>query len=434
MTDILKQIDSFKEDAEKLQPVKPELEKIFWDKFRLEFNYNSNHIEGNTLTYGHTQLLLLFDKIGGDYSLRELEEMKAHDVALKLVKEAALDKEQGLTEKFIKEINELILVRPFYNEAITPDGRPAKRLIQPGKYKQYPNSVRLQNGEMFNYASPEETPAYMGDLIEWYRKEEDSKELHPVQLAALFHYRFVRIHPFDDSNGRTARLMMNYILVRNGFVPLVIESEYKKYYLIALNEADTGNIKAFAEYISKLSLRWQELYLKALKGEKIEEARDIEKEIELFKKDLKAKLDSDISLIKKIHQFSFLPLVEKLKDMLSKLDQFYDSTHISTAATDEFGKQVDIYNILDDISSAKAKAYRFVFSYHHIGYKASKKNINYSSECTLTIFQYNYQIEIDPAKKAITIKNNEYLTHDQIEELCSLAARKEFEFIKEIPL
>ena len=80
--------------------------KSFWDKYRLEFNYNSNHIEGNTLTYEHTQLLLLFDKVVADYSLRELEEMKAHDVAVKMINDTAFENTHLLTEKFIKEINE----------------------------------------------------------------------------------------------------------------------------------------------------------------------------------------------------------------------------------------------------------------------------------------------------------------------------------------
>ena len=188
MSATLQQIDALKEEASQLHPAKPEFEKAFWDKFRLEFNYNSNSLEGNTLTYGHTELLLLFDKVGSDdYSLRELEEMKAHDVAMKMIREAALDPSHELTEKFIREINEVILVRPFYKEAITPDGQPTRRLIAPGMYKKEPNSVRLENGEIFNYTPPEETPSQMGDLLQWLRIEGEKKEFHPVQIAALFH-------------------------------------------------------------------------------------------------------------------------------------------------------------------------------------------------------------------------------------------------------
>jgi Fic family protein len=389
-------------------------------------------MEGNTLTYGHSQLLLLFDRISGDYTGREIEEMKAHDVALKMVREMSADPETDLSEKLVREINELILVRPFYNKAITPDGKSTRRLITPGEYKKQPNSVLLQDGEMFYYASPEETPAMMGDLIQWYKNEKD--KIHPVQLAALFHYKLVRIHPFDDSNGRTTRLVMNYILMKNGYSPLVIESKKKEQYLSALNKADVGDINAFSDYIAGLSIRWQEIYLKAMKGEKIEESDDAEKEIELFKKDLKIKLNSDITEIKKIHQFSFLPLTEKLNDKLSKLNEFYDSTETASVAIDEFGSRADIYTVVDDISIAKAKASRLIFTYQHWGYKGSKNKINYSTECILTLLQKTYQIEIKPANTIITLNNNEYLSSEQIEELCASAFKKEFAFMKEIPV
>jgi Fic family protein len=327
LSSTIKQIDSLKKEADALKSVKPEFEQKFWDKYRLEFNYNSNHIEGNTLTYGHTQLLLLFDKVVGDYTLRELEEMKAHDVALRFVKEAALDPQHILTEKFIKEINQTILVRQYFKEAITEDGQPTRRLIEPGQYKKHSNSVRLENGEIFHYASPEETPAQMGDFIEWVRKEEESKELHPVQLAARVHYRFVRIHPFDDSNGRTSRLLMNYFLMRYGYAPLVIESADKKNYLTALNRADVGDIEAFVNYISDQSLRWQQLYTRAAKGKTIEEYNDVYKEIEL----LKHKIDYTTQperifsnqTLKIVYSKSLQPFLIQVFDKLSTFDNYF---------------------------------------------------------------------------------------------------------------
>lgn len=280
---LFNQIDNLKGEAEKAKPYNPKFEQAFWSKFRLEFNYNSNHIEGSTLTYGHTQLLLLFDKVVADYNMRELEEMKAHDLAWKIIKEECQSKEHILTEKFIKEINELILVRPFFKDAITPEGQPTKRLIEPGNYKKYPNSVLLENGEIFKYASPEETPALMGELIEWFRHEDSIKQMHPVQLAALIHYRFVRIHPFDDSNGRTSRLLMNYVLMRNEYAPIVIKSSEKKAYLTALNKADIGDIDSFIKYIAELVLEWQNRFNTAIKGVSIEEQDDIYKEISILK-------------------------------------------------------------------------------------------------------------------------------------------------------
>src|ERR1700753_3671010 len=181
-----------------LRPLKTEDQNRLDKKFRLEFNYNSNHIEGNTLTYGETELLLLFDDTIGNHNMREYEETKAHDVAYHMVEELAKDNERPLTEQIIKNLNEIILVRPYWKEAITPDGQNTRRQISVGNYKEYPTSVRLQNGEIFEYASPAETPIQMQGLIEWYRDEKNS--LHPATLATMLHYKFVRIHPFDDGN------------------------------------------------------------------------------------------------------------------------------------------------------------------------------------------------------------------------------------------
>ena len=112
-----------------LQPLKAEDQNRLDKKFRLEFNYNSNHIEGNTLTYGETELLLLFDDtIGNHKSLREYEETKAHDVAYKLIEEWAKDIERPLTEQIIKNLNKLFLYVCIgrmlsHREAKIPAGR-----------------------------------------------------------------------------------------------------------------------------------------------------------------------------------------------------------------------------------------------------------------------------------------------------------------------
>jgi Fic family protein len=121
--DLPEHIDKLKKQLTRLQPLSAENQQRLDKKFRLEWNFNSNHIEGNTLTYSETELLLIFDQTKGNHELREYEEMKGHDVALKLFYDLAFDKERNLTEKFIREINEILLVRPFYKEAIPPMGK-----------------------------------------------------------------------------------------------------------------------------------------------------------------------------------------------------------------------------------------------------------------------------------------------------------------------
>jgi Fic family protein len=201
------------------QPIEPNLKRQMDQQFMIDFNYNSNHLEGNTLTYGQTKLLLLFGDTIGNASIQDYEEMKAHNVGLELMKTAALDKERTLSETFIRELNKIILVRDFWKTSRDGDFR---YQIRVGRYKTRPNSVITPTGEVFDYASLEETPMLMSDLVGWYNEEERKGALSPVELAALFHYRYIRIHPFEDGNGRIARLLANYILLRHNYPMIVI--------------------------------------------------------------------------------------------------------------------------------------------------------------------------------------------------------------------
>lgn len=207
-------------------------------RFTVEYNYNSNHLEGNTLTYGQTELLLLFGKVSGEGHLKDFNDMKASEVSVKIMKEEAANKKDPLTQNFIRTLHHTLL-REDYTECRTlPNGVQTSFVIHAGQYKTRPNSVITRYGDRFEYASPEETPALMSDLVDWYNEEERKGELSPVELAALFHYRYIRIHPFEDGNGRIARLMVNYILSRHGWPMIVVRSRKKQEYLEALHQTD----------------------------------------------------------------------------------------------------------------------------------------------------------------------------------------------------
>src|SRR5215831_11743496 len=111
MNSAIERIEHLRKELQSLLPMKAEDQQRLDKKFRLEFNYNSNHIEGNTLTYGETALLLLYDDTKGNHTFREYEEMKSHDVAFEMIKEWGKDRERPLTETQIKNLNEIILVR-----------------------------------------------------------------------------------------------------------------------------------------------------------------------------------------------------------------------------------------------------------------------------------------------------------------------------------
>lgn len=235
-------------------------------RFTVDFNYNSNHIEGNTLTYGQTELLLLFGKVIGEAEVRDIHEMTASNVGLKMMGEEAAMKEMPLSQHFIRMLHKTLLREDYTVYRNLPGGQQTSYVIHAGQYKTRPNSVITRYGDRFDYASPEETPSLMTDLVDWYNEEEKLGKLSPVELAALFHYRYIRIHPFEDGNGRIARLMVNFILSRHNYPMIVVRSRKKQEYLEALHQADMyvgpvpsegahaelKDIKPFMKYFTEL--------------------------------------------------------------------------------------------------------------------------------------------------------------------------------------
>lgn len=281
LDEVIGKIDRLKQEWEAAQPLTTADRDRLWRKLRLEWNYNSNHIEGNTLTYGETELLLIFGQTEGGHTFREYEEMKAHDLAIDFVRELARAP-QPVTEGDVRSLNKLLLKEPFWKTAATFDGEATRKQIIPGEYKTSPNNVRTTTGEIFQFADPIDVPARMSALIAWLRHALESGEDDVTRIIGKLHHEFVLIHPFDDGNGRVARLLVNYVLYRLGYPPVIIKSKDKRNYLAALNRADVGDLDAFVLYLAN-ELVWSlEVSLKAARGESIEEPDDVDKEVAIF--------------------------------------------------------------------------------------------------------------------------------------------------------
>ena len=240
-----------------LQPLSERDQEMLSRRFTIDFNYNSNHIEGNTLTYGQTEILLLFGKIVGEAEVRDVQEMTASNVGLKMMKEEALLRDIPLTQNFIRTLHKTLLREDYTVYRNIPGGETTSYVIHAGQYKTRPNSVITRYGDRFEYASPEETPALMTDLVNWYNEAEQSEKYTPVELAAIFHYRYIRIHPFEDGNGRMARMMANYILIRHGYPMIVVRSRKKNEYLEALHKTDltVGATPSLGAHASKRNIQ-----------------------------------------------------------------------------------------------------------------------------------------------------------------------------------
>ena len=239
----------------KCRPLPKENEEALWRWIRMRFSHLSNSFEGNTLTYSETRLLLIHGRAAGNHQLREYEEMKAHDAAFEYARRLA-EEERPIGEADIRDLNRICLKEPFYAKAQTPDGGTARKKIIPGKYKTLPNHVLTKTGELFQFALPEETPLLMADLAKWMqawlKKSREERSVDLVPFLAELHKRFISIHPFDDGNGRVVRLLINCILIRLDFLPMILSD--REEYIKAVEFSDVGDIsrleKLFADNIA----------------------------------------------------------------------------------------------------------------------------------------------------------------------------------------
>ena len=444
---MIRQLENLIAEYKKLQPLSEETQKKLDQKFRLEFNFNSNHLEGNTLTYGETKLLLIFDQVKSNHEMRELEEMKAHDVALAMIKQEAADKDKPLTERFIRELNETILFRDFWKDAITPDGQSTRRKIKVGQYKEYPNSVIQSNGEVFEYASPQETPILMGELVDWYNAEVEKGEFTAIQLAALLHYKYIQIHPFDDGNGRVARLLVNYVLFRYDLPPVIIKTDDKKNYLRALQQADSGDLPVFVDYMIN-QLAWSvDISIRAAKGENIEEQSDWEKHLDLFKKGIEYKgnkvTEKSKNLIEDILNNIIEPFIKIYKQKISQFDSLFIEHNFGAYWNDVPFENDDISKFLIELRDAiknqdrnnkkLTKAQNFSIYYRFINLKKphiKKKKILNSDTVSFRFEENAYTIKF--GKTTITRLYTEILTEEEMNEIISAIAKDLLEQIQKI--
>ena len=276
---IIEEIDRLKGELDKLRPLPADVVGRIEQKLRLDSNYHSNAIEGNSLTIGETRSLILHGLTAHGKPMRDHLDIEGHDEAVKAI-EDAVKRNEELNEVFIRNLHKVLLKEPYEIDAITPEGQPTKRLISIGEYKTQPNNVRTSTGEIYYYTPPDQVKPAMSDLLDWYRENEGE---HPIIIAATFHYRFVRIHPFDDGNGRMARLLMNMILIKHGYTVAIIPIEERDQYIQTLEQVDKSeDLAEFITYVAHCCEYALNLHLKAARGEDIEDVEDIDKEIAIF--------------------------------------------------------------------------------------------------------------------------------------------------------
>lgn len=239
------ELDQFRDQNSGLPPA---LVSNLEDWFRIELTYTSNAIEGNTLTRQETALVVEKGLTVGGKSLQEHLEATNHAKALDWVRSLIGSRKKTVSEKDILEIHNLILKGIDDNHA--------------GHYRSV--AVRISGSQVI-LPNPMKVPDLMEDFSKWLKR---SREIHPVELAAEAHYRLVTIHPFVDGNGRTARLLMNLILLLHGYPPAIIRKRDRLPYIKSLEKAQLGGSKTdYQTLIAKAVDRSLEIYLKAIRKE-----------------------------------------------------------------------------------------------------------------------------------------------------------------------
>lgn len=207
--------------------------------FEVDYAHNSTAIEGNTLSLIETKVLLEDEISVGNKSLREIYEVVNHNKAFSYVKKCISDN-KPLDENIVKDIHSILM----------------ENILVGGVYRNV--EVRITGAK---HKPPAPSEMYY-QIKEFFSNMNSKSDLNPIELAAWTHAEFVKIHPFVDGNGRTSRLIMNYQLLRNGFLPVSVNKEDRLEYFNYLEEyAVNDNLALFADFIAELEEQQLDEYL-----------------------------------------------------------------------------------------------------------------------------------------------------------------------------
>lgn len=230
-----------KRELDAARPLPSEIVRKLHEQMQIEYTYNSNAIEGNTLSLRETQLVIEEGITVSRKSLREVLEAKNHPEAITYVEELS---KRSILEEDVLKVHELLL------KGVDETA---------GSYRT--GQVRI-TGADFMPPSPQQIKSTIAKTLEWLHMNPD--ELRPIELAAAFHHKLVYVHPFFEGNGRVARLLMNCVLLRSSYPFVVILRNDRGRYYRTLREADHGNLSPFVNFVARCVERSLNLYLTAI--------------------------------------------------------------------------------------------------------------------------------------------------------------------------
>ena len=414
-----------------LLPMKKDDEDHLWQKFRLDWNYNSNRIEGNSLTYAETHALFILGTVPKRLK-RDIREMKAHDVGIEYLRGLAND-ERPISENDICELNKIIFKQNYWITTETEDGNVTQREIVPGTYKKTSNYVVLRGGGIHKFSEPFEVKARMASTVKSIRTYVKKPDSSLPKFLAELHHDFINTHPFDDGNGRVCRMLLNYVCLKLGWPPVIIKDKYKDDYLLALEQSDDGNLAAL-ETLMKSELEWSlKKAISAARGEDIEDADDNDKEIQNFVNEHTQIYRTDNN-VERLHFNCTIPLMEKLENKITQFEQLFDVFDKTLQATD-FLYKIQNKQMLDRKT--------LNFAYYLREYKSDVYNADIQTNISVIVSSHHYKINCEvrshngQQSKLIDFSQTDYnvpIREDTIDKFCSNIGRAILEIVKEYKL
>ncbi len=255
---LLNVTDQLNKRVQVIRKENPELWSTLLTKLRVDWTHHSTSLEGSTLSRGETHFFLMEGLTVEGKPFKDFLDARNHAEAIDFLYDI-LNNRRLITEGLIKELNALLLAGVTYTWARDAMGQAVKKKATPGQYKTQSNHVLQADGTIHQYVDPVHVDTEMAALVDWLQA--NMMTYHPLIVAAMVHYHLVRIHPFDDGNGRGARILMNLVLLNHRFFPVIIHTERKRAYLDALQQADSGDLVPFIYFLAQELITTQERVL-----------------------------------------------------------------------------------------------------------------------------------------------------------------------------
>ncbi len=407
---LLARVDALRDEIDAMRPLSEEQVGRAMQRLRIEWTYHSNAIEGNSLTYGETRALLMEGVTAHGKPLKDHLDIERHrDVVLYI--EAFVNSDESLRVDFVKEIHHRLMGDEYEIEVELPDGRRERRMRRGGDYKEHPNNVRTPTGEIHFYAPPVEVPGRMAELMEWLRGDE-AAAMHPVARLAIFHHRFVEIHPFPDGNGRTSRVLMNILSMRDGYVPAVLRQERRSVYYGALAEAGSGDDEPIISFVAGELAETMELYLRALRGEPDPTAFD--RRVQLLRREVegaKSRTQFSTDEVARYAERLLVPFLEEGERRVAQLSTLFGTVKPITTATRSDGNEFSGDEARAAIREGDAASFVLMWRFESL---PSKPSIDVICQCKGEFLNDALIVNCLPKHSAFNLKPGQPLGEENV--------------------